>query len=235
MWKIKTFLKAEGLESEWAELAAETGPSPNPHAALHILPCARGLRPVGQWFPLYSFQNTYTFSSHKPLSHRCSPSHPTPQQKKQNLSNVITRWVGSRAWTRTPVIWLDGQSSSHDIPQIWACTREPQARWYMAWSSSIWYQQWEPGEHLGTLACFLICVMGWWPPPVDVHEQAGEMMRAVTQHLAGVQHSVVPIHATDISQQSQCSSFHSRFWDTKDGQEELQLPKSCQCTGEPGK
>lgn len=83
------------------------------------------------------FPNTYTFSSHKSPSHRCSTSHPNPQQKKQKLSNVIARWVGSRAWTRTPVFWLEGQSFFHDILQIWAWTREPQALWCMVWARFI--------------------------------------------------------------------------------------------------
>ena len=108
------------------------GPSPAHHAALQTLSCAWGLGPGDQWFPLYSFQNTYPFSSHKPLSHRHFPSHHLPPREKQKLSDALLRQVGSRALTKIPVLWLKDQSSFHDTPEpkeLKACTREPQALW----------------------------------------------------------------------------------------------------------
>lgn len=73
-----------------------------------------------------------------------------------------------------------------------------------------------------------------------MQELAGEVINGVAQHLARVQHSVASIHATNISQKSQCSSLYSKCQETKEElcvkcQEELQLPKSCQPTGEPRK
>ena len=67
--------------------------------------------------------------------------------------------------------------------------------------------------------------------PVDMQEHAGEVMNRVAPHLAAVQLSVVSIHATNVSQKFQYSSFYSKCQETKDGREELQLPKSCQPTG----
>ena len=216
------------------------GPSPAHHAALQTLSCAWGLGPGDQWFPLYSFQNTYPLSSHKPLSHRHFPSQHLPPREKQKLSDAILRQVGSRALTKTPVLWLKDQSSFHDTPEpkeLKACAREPQALWlHIRFTAQLHLiptvRTWRRSQHS---YLFLTCAKGWWSLNVDMQEHAGEVINGV----AGVQHSVASIHATNISQKSQYPSLYSKCQETKElcvkCQEELQLPKSCQPTREPRK
>lgn len=159
------------------------GPSPAPHAALHTPSCAWGLGPGDQWFPLYSFQNTHPFSSHKPLSHRHFPSQHLPPREKQKLSDAVQRQVGSRGLTKTPVLWLKDPSSFHDTSEpkeLKACTREPQTLWvHIRFTAQLHListvRAWRRPQH--SYLFFHMC-KGLMALPVDIQEHAVEVMNS---------------------------------------------------------
>lgn len=153
------------------------GPSPAPHATLHTLSCAWGLGPGDQWFPLYSFQNTYPFSSHKPLSHRHFPSQYLPPRERQ-ISDAVLRQVGSRALTKTPVLWLKDTSEPKDLK---ACTREPWALWmHIRFTAQLHLiptvRAWRRPQHS---YLFPHMCKGLMALPVDMQEHAGEVVNGV--------------------------------------------------------
>lgn len=100
------------------------GTSPSPSCYLgHVFMCLRA-RARDQWFPLYS-------SKHIPIliSQASEPQAlpaPIPAPRERQISDAVLRQVGSRALTKTPVLWLKDTSEPKDLK---ACTREPWALW----------------------------------------------------------------------------------------------------------